>query len=116
MNSPSKNEKINRKQTDPISNMQNMQSPVKANTKTHTETKKKSIDDEILLKRQEQAKLFEDFVNNTGITTAFQIIFSELISKEISTDNYFTYVAVRLKEIGKELNDIKEKNKDKKKE
>lgn len=112
MNSPSKNEKINKKQTD----MQNIQSPLKANTKIQTETQKKSIDDEVLLKRQEQAKLFEDFVNNTGITTAFQIIFSELISKEISIDNYFTYVAVRLKEIGKELNDLKEKNKDEKRD
>ena len=38
---------------------------------------------------------------------AFQLVFAELISKKISTENYFSYVTVRLKEIGMELESLK---------
>ena len=34
---------------------------------------------------------------------AFNVIFSELISKQIMPENFFAYTSLRLKEIGKEI-------------
>ena len=57
--------------------------------------------------RQIQANAFENYINDTGISTAFQLIFSELITKKIPVENYYTYTASRLREIGRELDEIK---------
>jgi hypothetical protein len=57
--------------------------------------------------RKIQANAFENYINETGISTAFQLIFSELITKKIPVENYYTYTASRLREIGRELDEIK---------
>ena len=57
--------------------------------------------------RQIQANAFENYINDTGISSAFQLIFSELITKKIPVENYYTYTASRLREIGRELDEIK---------
>lgn len=72
----------------------------------------KIIDDQKIVKNEDnitklQALKFESYIQESGITKAFQIIFSELISKQINPDNYFTYVCIRLREIGKEIDSMK---------
>lgn len=66
-------------------------------------------DPELLKKREEQVKEYEKYVKDSGLPIAFQLIFSELISKHIKSDNFFTYTAMRLRQIGKEIDDIKTK-------
>ena len=63
--------------------------------------------------RKIQANAFENYINETGISTAFQLIFSELITKKIPVENYYTYTASRLREIGRELEEIKARRKKK---
>ena len=71
----------------------------------NSEKKKKEI--EQLAKKQEkkdeQYKKLEAYINESGLTLAFNIIFAELISKQILPENFFTYTAMRLKQIGKEI-------------
>ena len=40
---------------------------------------------------------------------AFNIIFAELISKQILPENFFTYTSMRLKQIGQEIDGLKTK-------
>ena len=40
---------------------------------------------------------------------AFNVIFSELISKQIMPENFFTYTSLRLKELGREIEGLKVK-------
>ena len=74
----------------------------------------KKIDSELLKKQKEilrinqerkteQYKQVEEYINETGLDIAFNIIFAELISKQILPENFFTYTAMRLKQIGKEI-------------
>ena len=63
--------------------------------------------------RKIQANAFENYINETGISTAFQLIFSELITKKIPVENYYTYTASRFREIGRELEEIKARRKKK---
>ena len=65
--------------------------------------------------RKEQAVLVERYMIDTGISTAFQVIFSELIAKKIPLDNFYTYTASRLRQIGKEKEAIEGKKYIKKK-
>ena len=71
----------------------------------NNEKKKKEI--EQLAKKQEkkdeQYKKLEAYISESGLTLAFNIIFAELISKQILPENFFTYTAMRLKQIGKEI-------------
>lgn len=57
--------------------------------------------------RKEQASQFENYINETGLALSFQVIFSELITKQINPENYFSYVSIRLREIGRELDEMK---------
>ena len=74
-------------------------------TNFNSEKKKKEI--EQLAKKQEkkdeQYKKLEAYISESGLTLAFNIIFAELISKQILPENFFTYTAMRLKQIGKEI-------------
>ena len=45
-------------------------------------------------------------IEESGLPIAFNIIFAELISKQITPDNFFTYTAYRLKEIGQEIEEL----------
>ena len=73
------------------------------------EKNKKEIMEKIEI-RKYQADLVEKYINETGIGTAFQIIFSELLSKKVPVDNYYTYTASRLRQIGREKAAIEKKN------
>ena len=78
------------------------------------EKNKKEIMEKIEL-RKFQADLVEKYINETGISTAFQIVFSELLSKKIPVDNYYTYAASRLRQIGREKAALERKNEKNKK-
>ena len=82
------------------------------NTKVDKEEKEKKKREELEAKnkqKDEQYKKLEDDVNETGLSLAFNIIFAELISKQIMPENFFTYTSMRLKQIGKEIEGLKTK-------
>ena len=74
------------------------------------EQNKKEIMEKIEIRKQ-QAESVEKYIYETGIGTAFTIIFSELISKKIPVENYYTYSASRLRQIGREKEAMDRKNK-----
>ena len=59
--------------------------------------------------KEAQFQRLEEYVNESGLTLAFNIIFAELISKQILPENFFTYTSMRLKQIGKEIEGLKTK-------
>lgn len=72
------------------------------------EEEKRRIEEE--RRKEEQYKKLEAYVNESGLTLAFNIIFAELISKQILPENFFKYTAMRLREIGKEIESLKIKD------
>lgn len=50
--------------------------------------------------------MFEKYLEESGLSLAFQIIFAEIISKKISEDQVFAYTAMRLRQIGNELDGL----------
>ena len=54
----------------------------------------------------QNAHAFLQYIDESGLPEAFQLIFAELIAKKINTQNYFSYVGMRLRQIGKEINDL----------
>ena len=58
---------------------------------------------------EQQVKLIESTIEECGLPMAFNVIFSELVSKQIMPENFFTYTSLRLKEIGKEIEALKDK-------
>jgi Ca2+-binding EF-hand superfamily protein len=50
-----------------------------------------------------QLQMFEKYLEESGITMAFQLIFAEILTKKIEPGNVFTYTAMRLRQIGKEI-------------
>ena len=77
------------------------QNKVHAKNDYDYEQNKKEIMEKIEIRKQ-QADLVERYIAETGISTSFQIIFSELISKKIPVEKYFEYTASRLRQIGRE--------------
>ena len=73
------------------------------------EQNKKEIMEKIEIRKQ-QADLVDKYIHETGIGTSFQIIFSELISKKIPVENYYSYTASRLRQIGREKEALDRKN------
>ena len=53
------------------------------------------------------SKEFEEYIENSGLTLAFELIFSEITTKNIKQENQFQYTAIRLRQIGKELEDLR---------
>ena len=54
-------------------------------------------------------KKIENLIEECGIPMAFNVIFSELITKQIMPENFFKYTSLRLKELGKEIQGLKVK-------
>ena len=76
--------------------------------KEKEQQKKQQVDSKIQEKEAQFQKL-EEYVNESGLSLAFNIIFAELISKQILPENFFTYTSMRLKQIGKEIEGLKTK-------
>ncbi len=51
--------------------------------------------------------MFEKYITDTGIGKAFQLIFTELITKKINTEDYYSYAAGRLRQLARELQEKK---------
>ncbi|EAR88186.2 hypothetical protein TTHERM_00016520 (macronuclear) [Tetrahymena thermophila SB210] len=62
-----------------------------------------------LERRKNQAEMFKKYLDNTGISMAFQIIYAEILSKKINAENVFGYTAMRLRQIGNDLAAIQHK-------
>ena len=81
-------------------------------TKTSVKNKEKSKKALVESKNKKQEKDYqrlEEYLNESGLSLAFNIIFAELISKQILPENFFTYTAMRLTQIGKEIEGLKTK-------
>ena len=76
--------------------------------KEKEQQKKQQVDSKIKEKEAQFQKL-EEYVNESGLSLAFNIIFVELISKQTLPENFFTYTSMRLKQIGKEIEGLKTK-------
>ena len=78
----------------------------KSREKRETSAKHSKKYDELKRIKRENDKKYkriENTIEESGIPMAFNVIFSELISKQILPENFFTYTSLRLKEIGKEI-------------
>ena len=82
-------------------------------TKPDKEQKDKAKKEKEIKKNKEKEKQYkklEDYMNESGLALAFNIIFAELISKQILPENFFTYTSMRLIQIGKEIEGLKTKD------
>ena len=77
--------------------------------KEEKEQQKKQQVDAKSKEKEAQFQKLEEYVNESGLALAFNIIFAELISKQILPENFFTYTSMRLKQIGKEIEGLKTK-------
>ena len=87
-------------------NLEESQNLTEGQNQIEENNKKREDLDKITL-RKTQAQSFEKYIYETGISNAFQLIFSELIIKKIPMENYFSYTASRLRQIGREFDEIK---------
>ena len=90
-------------------NINSSQNNIQPENNYDYEKNKKEIMEKIEI-RKYQADAVEKYINETGIGTAFQVIFSELLSKNIQTDQYYEYTASRLRQIGREKAALNRKN------
>ena len=82
----------------------------KAKTSAKDKEKSKKAQAESKNKQKEKDyQRLEEYLNESGLSLAFNIIFAELISKQILPENFFTYTAMRLTQIGKEIEGLKTK-------
>ncbi len=44
--------------------------------------------------------MFEKYLDESGLSLAFQLIMAEIISKKVNEDQIFAYTAMRLRQIG----------------
>lgn len=58
-------------------------------------------------KRKKQAEKFKKYLEQTGIAMAFQVVFAEILDKKIEESKVFSYTAMRLRQIGEDLEKIK---------
>ena len=87
----------------------NNNSKLKKADKIERERRKKEQIEEKNKEKEIQIKKLEEYVNESGLSLAFNIIFAELISKQILPENFFAYTSMRLKQIGKEIEGLKTK-------
>ena len=71
--------------------------------------KKKQQEEAKKKKKEKDTQRLEEYLNESGLSLAFNIIFAELISKQILPENFFTYTSMRLTQIGKEIEGLKTK-------
>ena len=115
LNNEAQNENIQNQQDNTNNNgneVKEGENNVPAENNYDYEQNKKEIMEKIEIRKQ-QADTVEKYIYETGIGTSFQIIFSELISKKIPVENYYTYTASRLRQIGREKEALDRRNKKK---
>ena len=72
-------------------------------TDNSTAHPQKKSNEDIERQVNKQLHLFQKYLEESGISIAFQIIYTEILSKKIDADSVFTYTAMRLRQIGKEV-------------
>lgn len=65
-----------------------------------------SVEKQIEMRSKYVEKEYWTFLEDSGIRTAFEVIFNEIIANRLQKDEVFSFAANRLKEIGKKLQDI----------
>ncbi len=60
-----------------------------------------------LERNNKAAEQLQKYLQSTGISLAFQLIFSEIVQKKIPSDKVFGYASHRLKQIGADLQELK---------
>ena len=103
-------EQINNEET-PRQNQENAEEEVPASKTPMSEAvvPADEADPATTRQRQEQALMFEKYLDESGLCLSFQIIFTEIIQKQVPEDQVFPYTAMRLRQIGKELEQIDNK-------
>ena len=51
--------------------------------------------------------MFKKYLEQTGIAMAFQVIFAEILDKKVDENKVYSYTAMRLRQIGEDLEKIK---------
>ena len=86
---------------------------ISKNTKLDNKKEKEKKNKELLEEKNKEKELkyqkLEEYVKESGLDLAFNIIFAELISKQILPENFFKYTSMRLKQIGQEIDGLKTK-------
>ena len=63
--------------------------------------------EEVIKMRKTSADNFECFLNESGVNSSFQLIFSEIIYKKIPVEDHFSYAAGRLRQIARDVEAVK---------
>jgi hypothetical protein len=90
---------------------EDLPAPPKANPDVYEESSAqegRSQGDQEHLHRQ--ALVFEKYLEESGLSLAFQLVYSEILSKKIEPANVFTYTAMRLRQIGNQVAHLLPKN------
>ena len=53
--------------------------------------------------QKKQVNVFRKYLDQSGISIAFQIVFAEVVDKQIEQEEAFIYTAKRLRQIGEDL-------------
>ena len=108
-NKNNKNIKNNEKQKKESNRYRKSNNKIKINTHDELPKKNKLTIPPIqkIHKTELKTKKIENLIEECGIPMAFNVIFSELISKQIMPENFFTYTSLRLRELGKEIEGLK---------
>ena len=67
------------------------------------EAAEKNQKDEIV---RREVKALEKYLQDTGLHMAFQVIYTEILQKKIDSQHAFAYIAMRLRQIGKEVHEL----------
>jgi len=81
-------------------------------TPNKSEEYNKSKDPKVMMENidlKSKSYNLEKYLKETGIPLAFQEIFSELLIKKVKIENYFSYTAMRLRQMNHEIEAIKNK-------
>ncbi len=58
--------------------------------------------------REKQAKMFERYLQNSGLSLAFEVVFAEILTKKIPSDQVFGYAAMRLRQFEEDLGKLEQ--------
>eukprot|EP00831_Metopus_contortus_P025716 TRINITY_DN22088_c0_g1_i2.p2 TRINITY_DN22088_c0_g1~~TRINITY_DN22088_c0_g1_i2.p2 ORF type:complete len:130 (-),score=49.12 TRINITY_DN22088_c0_g1_i2:70-459(-) len=77
------------------------------------EEKEEELDPETKekIEKEKQAKMFEKYLDESGLSLAFKAIFSEILSKKIPSDQVFGYTAMRLRQLEEEISKVEQESK-----
>ena len=63
--------------------------------------------------RKQKAERFQRDIHDSGLKTAFELVLSELVSKNIPKEDFYVYAKERFFQLGEKFDGFKEKEKNK---